>query len=374
MEEPPHNQGWRSLRFHLLLNVGRIVSYALVGAAIGALGSVLLAGGQLAGIGSELRRVMSLVTGCLLIWFGLVQINPQLLPPVPLLNPMVQGSLHHRLSRVMMRLSETARWWTPILLGMAWGLIPCGFLYVAQLKAVGTGTWFNGFGTMLAFGIGTFPTMLGVGMLTTWLGRDRQSQLFRMGGWLTLIIGLLTLTRTGDTMVDVTGHAALLFLMLALAARPLQPLWPVLMRYRRALGVGAFVLSVLHTLHMLEHSWGWNWRAFEFMLPSHQIGILAGAIALGGMTPAALTSFDWAQVTLGRWWRRIHWLSVPSLVFCGIHCTLVGSHYLGSVQRTWFHYGCTMVLISAIVVILMIRGLSRRSPVKSSANSSEPLS
>ncbi len=43
-------------RFHLLLNVGRIVAYALVGGAIGGLGSVLIAGGLWAGTGSEFRR------------------------------------------------------------------------------------------------------------------------------------------------------------------------------------------------------------------------------------------------------------------------------------------------------------------------------
>jgi len=45
----------RQIWFHCLLNLGRVLSYALVGAAIGALGSVLMAGGQV-GVGSDLRR------------------------------------------------------------------------------------------------------------------------------------------------------------------------------------------------------------------------------------------------------------------------------------------------------------------------------
>src|SRR4028119_1857970 len=71
---------WRQLSFHILLNGGRVVSYALVGAGIGALGSVLLAGGQLAGIGSGLRQVMTILTGLMLIWFGMVQLKPDFLP------------------------------------------------------------------------------------------------------------------------------------------------------------------------------------------------------------------------------------------------------------------------------------------------------
>lgn len=39
-------KSWQRLSFHSLLNLGRIVSYALMGALIGALSSVLGAGGN----------------------------------------------------------------------------------------------------------------------------------------------------------------------------------------------------------------------------------------------------------------------------------------------------------------------------------------
>ena len=66
------------LRFHLLLNIGRIISYTLVGAALGGLGSIVVASGQLAGIGSGLRQFMTIFTGILLIWFGIRQTKTQL--------------------------------------------------------------------------------------------------------------------------------------------------------------------------------------------------------------------------------------------------------------------------------------------------------
>lgn len=53
----------QQLRFHLTLNLGRLLSYALVGATVGGLGSVLVAGGQVAGVGSPLRRGIALLTG-----------------------------------------------------------------------------------------------------------------------------------------------------------------------------------------------------------------------------------------------------------------------------------------------------------------------
>jgi uncharacterized protein len=346
---------WQQLTFHTLLNFGRLLSYTLVGAGIGALGSVLLKSGQIAGIGSDLRQWVAIITGMMLIWFGLGQIKPDFLPRIPLLHPLLKGGLHNRLSAGMVKLSLKSKWWTPAALGMTWGLMPCGFLYAAQIKAAETGNLWMGAATMLAFGIGTLPTMLGVGVSTSLVSKDRRSQLFRLGGWVTLTIGVLTLLRTGDTMVDYTGHAALILLMLALIARPVSGLWAAPLRYRRALGVGAFVLSVAHTTHMIEHSLQWNFAAFWFLPPDFQWGMAAGIVALVLMTPAALTSFDSLQKILGKRWRQIHLLSIPTLVLATIHTIMIGSHYLGSLRLTDFNKLASVLLVIITLGVLIVR-------------------
>ncbi|KAB8332366.1 sulfite exporter TauE/SafE family protein [Scytonema tolypothrichoides VB-61278] len=351
-QETSHWQ--QQLQFHALLNLGRMLSYVLVGAGIGALGSVLLASGQMAGIGSQLRQWMAIITGILLIWFGIGQIKPDFLPRIPLLHPLMQGRLHNYLSQGMVKLSLQTKWWTPALLGMTWGLMPCGFLYTAQIKAAETGNLWMGAATMLAFGIGTLPTMLGVGVSTSLVSKDRRSQLFRLGGWVTLTIGVLTLLRTGDTMVDYTGHGALVCLILALVARPISNLWAAPLRYRRALGVGAFVLSLAHTVHMMEHSLEWNFAAFLFLPAEYQLGMALGAVALALMTPPALTSFDYFQKSLGKRWRTIHLLSVPSLVLGAIHAVIIGSHYFGS-QVSWENKLAAVLLGIVTLVVLLVR-------------------
>jgi len=342
------------LRFHILLNLGRIVSYALVGSGIGALGSVLLAGGQLAGIGSGLRQGMAILTGMMLIWFGLVQIKPNFLPRLPILHPLTQGSWHQRLSAAMTKLSATPHWWTPALLGGVWGLIPCGFLYAAQIKAAATGNLWRGAATMLAFGLGTMPMMLGVGVSASKLSADKRSQLFRLGGWVTLTIGILTLLRTSD-MVDYTGHAALILLMLALIARPISGFYSAPLRYRRAMGVGAYVLALAHTGHMLAHTLQWNFDAIIFMLPMHQLAMVAGMLALVLMTPGALTSFDRIQSTLGKRWRQIHLLAVPALLLAAIHTVLIGSHYLGQLEGTWENKFLAAIASILVIAVLLVR-------------------
>ena len=191
------------------------MSYTLVGAGIGAIGSVLMAGGQFAGIDSLLRQGITLLTGIVLIWMGLMQVLPKGLPNLPFLHPLKQAGLHQRLNTAMMRLSAHSHSLTPILLGMTWGLIPCGFLYAAQIKAAATGNLWTGAATMLAFGLGTVPSMLGIGLSTSRMSRDRRGQLFRMGGWVMLTIGILTLLRTSDdgglhrTWRIISAHADL---------------------------------------------------------------------------------------------------------------------------------------------------------------------
>ncbi len=349
------NQSWQHpLSFHLLLNLGRIGSYALVGGAIGAMGSVLVAGGQLAGIDSGVRRGMAIATGLLLIWLGLSNLAPGYLPKLPFLHPLLSGKLHERLLAAMSRVSQQTGWWTPMLLGMVWGLIPCGFLYAAQIKAAEVGNIWQGMVTLLAFGAGTLPAMVGVGVSSGLMSRDRRHQLFRLGGWVTLLIGIATLFRS-DAMNDLSGHASLLLLMLALLARPMGRLWAAPLRYRRGLGVAAFVLAIAHSLHQLDHTFNWQWQAVGFMLPNHQLGVWLGVLALGLLLPAALTSFDgWVQ-RLGRYWRWLHLLTLPALVLITLHAILIGSSYLGGLQWSTPQKLLSVGLVTSVMLVLLIR-------------------
>ena len=347
-------KNWRSqLQFHGLLNLGRLASYSLVGAAIGSLGSVVAAGGQWAGVGSPVRQGLSILTGILLIWFGLAQIKPDWIPKIPILHPLSGSQGHQRINRWFDRFGRNATWFQPALIGLLWGSIPCGFLYAAQLKALNASGPLGGALTLFAFGLGTLPVMVGVGATVGQLGSDRRSQLFRLGGWITLAVGGLTLLRTGQ-MVDYTGHCALLCLMLALLARPIANLWPAPLKYRRVIGVAAYVLAIAHCAHMFEHAFEWQWQAILFLPPSNQWGIWSGAIALILMTPAALTSFDWAQKNLGKTWRSLHLLSLPALIFAAGHTIFSGSSYLGQIDLStanWTRTGIVGVLALTVLVL-----------------------
>ena len=324
------------LRFHGLLNLGRIASYALVG-------------GTLAAVGSGWRQAIAIVTGILLLGLGWQQVMPAGKFPMPLIHPLAQKRWHDRLGRAMQAVAQQ-----PLLLGLLWGLIPCGFLYTAQVKALEAGDWWGGAVLMLAFGAGTLPAMIASGVWLSKLGSDRRSQLYRLGGWLTIAMGLLTLTRS-DAMYDIAGYGALLCLWLALTARPLSKLLPLLLPYRRALGVGALVLSVVHSLMMLDHAFGWDLEAVWFLLPIHQWGFWCGVMAVGLMLPAGVTSSDWAQRSLGRWWRYLHLLAVPALGCSAMHIVLSGSNFWGGLSDQPLPTVLSLAVLILCAVGLLLR-------------------
>jgi sulfite exporter TauE/SafE len=52
-------------------------------------------------------------------------------------------------------------------MGVLNGFLPCGFVYVACAAAVALGGIIVGVGYMVVFGLGTFPVVLGIGLLGT---------------------------------------------------------------------------------------------------------------------------------------------------------------------------------------------------------------
>jgi hypothetical protein len=161
-------QGWYT--------AGRVVTYAVLGAAAGALGGVVeLAGGLLG-----LQRAAAIVAGGALVIWALAALSDL----VPGLG--VGGSLFARLAG---RLKGRAPG-HPFAVGLFLGLLPCGLLYSALIAAVARGGAAEGALALALFGIGTAPALLGLSVADELLARHRSfvnrlSQVFLlvMGIW-----------------------------------------------------------------------------------------------------------------------------------------------------------------------------------------------
>jgi sulfite exporter TauE/SafE len=137
-----------------LYNVGRITSYVVAGVIVGLLGSAL---GDMIDLPSWSLWLRG-ITGLVLLLLGL-----QIAFGWRLLTFLERGGarLWRRLSPLAGRLLGKRSAINALGLGMLWGWLPCGLSYSMLLVAATTGTAVGGGAIMLAFGLGTLPSMIG---------------------------------------------------------------------------------------------------------------------------------------------------------------------------------------------------------------------
>ena len=143
---------------HLTYSLGRLVSYATLGALAGAAGSAVNMAGEAAGI----IRVSAIAAGVLMILWGLgvlfARFGLRFLPANPL-----GKSTGAAFRRLFQNLQNKPPLWRAGMLGLASTLLPCGWLYAFALVAAGTAHPLAGAITMAAFWVGTLPVMIAVG-------------------------------------------------------------------------------------------------------------------------------------------------------------------------------------------------------------------
>lgn len=177
-------------------NAGRIFSYALLGAAVAALGEAAVAAVP------RLAGPVRLVSGLLIALVGLqVAFRWRLLAPLENAG----AKLWQRIVPLARRLLPASTAPRAFGLGLLWGFLPCGLVYSALLIAAATANVAAGTATMLAFGLGTSPAMIatGIGALTLSriVGKARVT-----AGLLIVALGLLTIALPIASLTGTNGH------------------------------------------------------------------------------------------------------------------------------------------------------------------------
>jgi sulfite exporter TauE/SafE len=168
----------RMLIFVTTYNIGRIISYSLAGLVAGAIGTAVLASTGL-DQGHTVLRAVGIV---MMIAIGLYLAGwlPQLAAVEKIGVPVWK-----KLEPLGRKLLPVASLPKAMAYGLIWGWLPCGLVYFVLLWALTAGDAVKGALTMLAFGIGTLPTLLATGFMTSWLTRFARSTTARQ------IVGLL---------------------------------------------------------------------------------------------------------------------------------------------------------------------------------------
>lgn len=154
-------------------NGGRIASYALAGAFAGALGQA----GLLTRAAPMLQPLMFMLASIMLVALG-----AYLTGYAPLVARIegAGGWLWRRLQPLTGRLLPVTSNPRAFALGALWGWLPCGMVYAVLLTALALGSWWQGAVLMLAFGLGTLPNMLGIGLFYEKLEHLRRAGLARV--------------------------------------------------------------------------------------------------------------------------------------------------------------------------------------------------
>lgn len=189
------------LALALAYNVARVGSYALAGALAGLLGHALLRAVDVAPLSFALRVVAGLV---MVAAAGRLLFGWRLLDPLEALGATLWRKLMPWASPAAARRDALGG---AVLLGLAWGWLPCGLTYSMLLLAATTADAVSGAAVMAAFGLGTLPAMVSATVAFDRAARLLASKatLRNVAGSLLLAFGLWT---AGNAAYHALGHGA----------------------------------------------------------------------------------------------------------------------------------------------------------------------
>jgi sulfite exporter TauE/SafE/plastocyanin domain-containing protein/copper chaperone CopZ len=160
-----------SMKPALLYNLGRIISYTILGAVVGALGSVFA-------LSITTKALLQLLAGVFMIIMGMNMSGFSLFRKINLRLPLPTGGLREKAT-------------TPFLIGLLNGLMPCGPLQTMQLYALGTGSALKGALSLFTFALGTIPLMLTFGAVSSLISKGYTKKILKLSGVIVIVLGLI---------------------------------------------------------------------------------------------------------------------------------------------------------------------------------------
>jgi len=167
-----------TFRNFFFFHTGRIVSFALLGGVLGAVGGLVR-------INFTLSTLLGLMAAIVMIMLGLDLSG--ILPKKNITLP--SGAF-----RFFQRIGHKAL--TPFVLGFGTFFLPCGFTQSMQVAALSSGSFLSGLLIMLAFVMGTFPMLSALSFGASTIAHSKYAALFYKTVGIVVIgfgvIGLLT--------------------------------------------------------------------------------------------------------------------------------------------------------------------------------------
>ncbi|MCR1951650.1 sulfite exporter TauE/SafE family protein [Clostridium sp. DSM 100503] len=160
-----------SIKPSLLYNIGRVISYTILGGIIGGIGSIF-------SLSITAKAFIQIFAGIFMIIMGLNISGFKLFRKFSIKIPSFLSQYKRKFN-------------SPFIVGLLNGFMPCGPLQTMQLFALGTGSAFKGALSMFIFALGTVPLMLTFGAISGFLSKGYTKKLLKLSGVLIIVLGVI---------------------------------------------------------------------------------------------------------------------------------------------------------------------------------------
>lgn len=183
-EAHPDSSGIQKFTPHIFFNLGRIISYFILGGVIGAIGAVFQLSSSALGLLTIAVAVVMLVLGGQLI---------DIFPFLKSFSFTIPKSLSRHLG-LKTSLDTVYSHRNSFTLGALTFFMPCGFTQAMQLYSMSTGSPVVGAVTMGVFALGTTPGLLGVGGLASAVKGNFSKIFFKTAGVIVILLAFFNLS------------------------------------------------------------------------------------------------------------------------------------------------------------------------------------
>ncbi len=178
-----HLQGIRKITGILLYNLGRIITYALLGLLFGWLGSRFALFGW--------QQVLSIVLGVVMLVMGMALLFRKHIGS----NKWIQKFWNQHILRLLLPFMKNPKLGATFIVGILNGLLPCGLVYMAIAGSIASSDWLLGATFMATFGLGTLPAMLFVGIAGSLISIQWKNYIKKLSPIVMSLMGLLLVLR-----------------------------------------------------------------------------------------------------------------------------------------------------------------------------------
>jgi uncharacterized protein len=165
----------------LAYNSGRIFTYSLIGFLFGLIGKGFAM--------ADLQQTLSIAAGAFIIAIVLLSFSSHKIN-----LPFYQKAIT-KIKNKFTYLFQSKTYASLFSIGILNGLLPCGLIYIAAIGSLATGDPFSGSIFMIAFGLGTLPAMLSIGMLRNLVTPVLKSKINKTLPVITIVLGCLLIIR-----------------------------------------------------------------------------------------------------------------------------------------------------------------------------------